>query len=116
MSNYNEQIQQHNTSLQALIDTANALPNAGSGGGSAGVETCTITLITGSMATLYYLSSLGAVAYSGEQNIELQLQCVCGSLAMLHNPSGFAVNTSGNITMCGPNYLYLITGDCSISV
>lgn len=34
MSNYNETIQQHNTSLQALIDTANTLPEAGSGGGN----------------------------------------------------------------------------------
>lgn len=41
MSNYNETIQQHNTSLQALIDVANALPEAGSG---ASVETCTVSI------------------------------------------------------------------------
>lgn len=34
MSNYNEQIQQNNDRLESLIDTANALPEAGSGGGS----------------------------------------------------------------------------------
>ena len=35
-------LQTNNTNLQALIDKANALPEAGSGGG--GVETCTVTL------------------------------------------------------------------------
>jgi hypothetical protein len=35
-------IQSHNTRLQNLIDTANSLPDAGSGGGA--VETCTVTI------------------------------------------------------------------------
>lgn len=35
-------LQTNNTNLQALIDKANALPEAGSGGGS--VETCTVTV------------------------------------------------------------------------
>ena len=38
-------LQANNTNLQALIDKANALPEAGSGGGS--VETCTVTMTTG---------------------------------------------------------------------
>ena len=32
MSNYNQQIQSNNTRLENLIDTANALPEAGGGG------------------------------------------------------------------------------------
>ena len=36
-------LQTNNTNLQALIDKANALPEAGSGG-SASVETCTVTI------------------------------------------------------------------------
>lgn len=35
-------LQTNNINLQALIDKANALPDAGSGGGS--VETCTVTI------------------------------------------------------------------------
>lgn len=35
-------LQTNNTNLQALINKANALPDAGSGGGSA--ETCTVTI------------------------------------------------------------------------
>lgn len=41
MSN-KSRLQTNNTNLQALIDKANNLPEAGSGGGS--VETCTVTL------------------------------------------------------------------------
>ncbi len=45
MSN-KQTLQSHNTQLQGLIDKANALPDAGSGGsgGGASVETCTVTI------------------------------------------------------------------------
>ena len=39
---YLETLQQHNTSIQSLIDTANNLPEAGSSSGGGSVETCTI--------------------------------------------------------------------------
>lgn len=42
---YLQTLQQHNASLQSLIDTANALPEAGSGSGG-GVETCTVELLS----------------------------------------------------------------------
>ena len=37
-------LQTNNTNLQALIDKANALPEAGSGTGGGSVETCTVTI------------------------------------------------------------------------
>lgn len=39
---YLTQLQQHNTDLQACIDKANTLPDAGNGGGS--IETCSVTI------------------------------------------------------------------------
>lgn len=54
---YLETLQQHNTSLQSLIDTVNALPEAGSGSDGS-VETCTVN-ITNDMT---YDSSLFAVS------------------------------------------------------
>ena len=44
MSN-KSRLQTNNTNLQNLINKANALPNAGSGGSSGGVETCTVEII-----------------------------------------------------------------------
>ena len=44
----NALISQNNTDLQALINTANALPEAGSGSGDSGVETCTVTIVNNS--------------------------------------------------------------------
>lgn len=41
---YKSTLQEHNTLLQQAIDKANALPDAGSGGGGT-VETCTLKLV-----------------------------------------------------------------------
>lgn len=55
MSN-KSRLQTNNTNLQALIDKANALPDAGSGGsGGASLETCTVTI------TIY-----DSMAYTGD--------------------------------------------------
>lgn len=47
----NALLSQNNTDLQALINTANALPDAGGGGAS--IETCTVTITT-DIAVLAY--------------------------------------------------------------
>ena len=48
MSTYNSIISQNNSRLQSLIDTANNLPEAGSGG-TTEIETCSVTInFTGS--------------------------------------------------------------------
>lgn len=63
---YKEILQQHNTDLQGLIDKANALPDAGSGGGGgASVETCTLVVEdnTIAIAGMQYQSTLGEIAY-----------------------------------------------------
>ena len=51
MSN-KSRLQTNNTNLQALIDKANALPDAG-GSGGASVETCTVTITTDRAVLLY---------------------------------------------------------------
>lgn len=38
------QLTNNTTNLQAILDAVNALPEAGSGGGGASVETCSVTL------------------------------------------------------------------------
>lgn len=54
MSN-KSRLQTNNTNLQALIDKANALPDAGGSGGGASVETCTVT-VTPSYVELFDLT------------------------------------------------------------
>lgn len=57
MSN-KSRLQANNTNLQALIDKANALPNAGGGGGSGSsgsVETCNLAITTSSSAGAFSL-------------------------------------------------------------
>lgn len=63
MSN-KSRLQTNNTNLQALIDKANALPDAGSGGS----ETCELTITTSAMdvplpITIYYINSQGQCHY-----------------------------------------------------
>ena len=59
---YLETLQQYNASLQSLIDTANNLPEAGSGDTSGGtnVKTCTVNLIDdiGSNSTLFLVAAM----------------------------------------------------------
>lgn len=62
MSN-KSRLQTNNTNLQALINKANALPDAGSGGSGANIETCTVTITT----ALGYIHSVLATQYQNEQ-------------------------------------------------
>jgi hypothetical protein len=53
MSN-KSRLQTNNTNLQALINKANALPDAGGGSGGGSVETCNLSLTPGTTATIVY--------------------------------------------------------------
>lgn len=44
MLNYSSQLQENNAELQNILDAVNTLPEAGSSGGSANIETCTVTV------------------------------------------------------------------------
>lgn len=57
---YLEQLQQHNTDLQGLIDKANALPEAGEGGGSTNYAKFTAT--TDSTTSFIIENPLGGIA------------------------------------------------------
>ena len=50
---YNSDLQNINTSLQSILDTVNALPDAGSGGGG-NIETCTVEIISQSGSAFAY--------------------------------------------------------------
>lgn len=50
---YLETLTSHNTQLQGLIDKANALPDAGSGGGSGEILTATVEIVTGGWARAF---------------------------------------------------------------
>lgn len=51
-------LQTNNTNLQALIDKANALPDAGSsGGGEINVDTCTLKFIGAGPCNIVYMTS-----------------------------------------------------------
>lgn len=60
---YLTQLQQHNTDLQGLIDKANVLPDAGSGGGGS-LETCTVTVTFSGEALGYPEESPLTLKYS----------------------------------------------------
>lgn len=57
---YSDRLQTNNTNLQACINKANALPDAGSSGGSGSAETCTVNFINqaGLYAVEYYYTAL----------------------------------------------------------
>lgn len=63
---YNTDLQTNNSSLQSILDTINNLPEAGSGGsGGVGLTTCTVTIMSESESTIYYVSANndGSVSY-----------------------------------------------------
>lgn len=85
MSN-KSRLQTNNTNLQALIDKANALPDAGSGGGSGGIDAWTGQI---------YFKGLGLVTvYYTDINMNLQVT---------------SLDQSTNITIAA-NTLVTITG------
>lgn len=92
---YLTQLQTNNTNLQACINKANALPEAGSGGGGGSVETCTVNI--SSEIPIYAISyfgvkngSLTSMIYEaeGEMNTNFSITCLCNSFLVLHYPNG----------------------------
>ena len=106
----NALISQNNTDLQALIDTANALPEAGGGGTT--VETCTVTInakrlsygtsillgycatqfINGSISVTYHAPTTTVISQVGVQ-IE---NVVCGSAIAVKTSR--TVSTMSNVS------------------
>lgn len=72
MSNLSR-IQNNNASLDACIEKANALPDAGSGGAS--VETCTVTL---SLSTSLSGNTAMLLSYGCMQLIDGVISCITG--------------------------------------
>ena len=119
-------LQTNNTNLQALIDKANALPDAGSGGG-ASVETCTVT-ISGNYShinTLVGTTRDGACGYGGAvsqitttyeflKNSFIAVVLTSGkySLSLESDALTFVMGTEAS----SPTYYIMITGDGSFSV
>lgn len=107
--------------LQAILDKVNALPNAGSGGGS--VETCTVTItqIGGNVivpmedAIMFYTGADGMITSQFVNNGSI-VTVVKNSLVVLHTWSNNATATnaeeiSSHLGCTG----YKITGDAVLS-
>ena len=93
-------LQTNNTNLQALIDKANALPDAGSGSGG-NVNTCTVKIINQITTLGHYIHGLGYTymdttgqittaytdyGYAANQSTEVVLEnVICGSYIRLSN-------------------------------
>lgn len=126
MSNYNTSLQSNNTDLQSILDTINALPEAG-GSGGASVETCTVNLsYTGFMSffIIDYLSENldvqggsfgGMVGSTGIKSANV----VKNSIVLIEN--AFEVSVSGNATLLGrlddefARVAVRITGDAELT-
>lgn len=112
MSN-KSRLQTNNTNLQALIDKANALPDAESGGGSAEV-------VTGSIVANSPLGVEGTVYYVNGNGVLQQISSVGEISVMKHSliyvaqgPSGYDVSSGAtlvvNFTAVGS--IYQVTED-----
>jgi hypothetical protein len=91
MSN-KSRLQINNTNLQALIDKANALPDAGSGSGGS-VETCTVTINkTGAFSVRAYYTTLEDTVVgtnaSSPGPMPLTIECIKGSILYLYGFGG----------------------------
>ena len=64
-------LQTNNTNLQALINKANSLPDAGSGGSGGSVETCTVTIMPCGGSTIYYVYNGQCISEATSGTIEL---------------------------------------------
>lgn len=93
-------LQTNNTNLQALIDKANSLPDADSGGGSGGgsVETCTVRIIADSPVQnfdTYYLNANGDIVKETHLGTDVMMdgitiECVVNSC--IFSPQGYFVD------------------------
>lgn len=106
MSNYNASLQSNNTDLQSILNTINALPEAG-GSGGASVEICTVNLsYTGFMSffIIDYLSEnldVQSGVFGGMvSSIGIKFaNVVKNSIVLIEN--AFEVSVSGNATLLG---------------
>ena len=120
MSN-KSRLQTNNTNLQALIDKANALPDAGgSGGGS--VETCTITVMLDSPAPTFpqiIYTNTNMQIVSEDLEGQLSLTVVKGTILISSGGSSDDAVVSGDaerIGYGGGRAMFKINGDATISV
>lgn len=112
MSN-KSRLQTNNNNLQALINKANSLPDAGGGGGS--TDTCTVTLRVGG-GTCYYTdgNTLELTTTStGNATITIPINSI---LAFTSWNSMVRASGSYSLIFYNQRYAaYYISGDCSFN-
>jgi hypothetical protein len=113
-------LQTNNTNLQALIDKANSLPDAGSSGGGS-VETCTVTLIGEApiigAEKFWYTDETLNIRYVSlpDFNETTTLTVVKNSIVFIY--SSGSTRVVGNITELnnGTDKACFVSGDASIA-
>ena len=107
---YDTDLQSNNAELQEILNTINALPEAGSGGSGGGsLDTCTLKIIDnlgyGSVSVSYQTFSDGVITHifnnrlpSGESVFE---NVLCNSAVSLTEAAGSSVVSSVNLNMVG---------------
>ena len=97
-------VQTNNTNLQTILDTVNALPNAGSGGGGGAVETCTVTINNvGNRLRLEYTTVengeiIGKSVMLGRMEDSLIITMIKNSVLSVINIGDIEDGSSGNIS------------------
>ena len=114
-------LQTNNTNLQSLIDKANALPEAGSGGGSASVDTCRVTIISNGVGgalfnsfyyTCYSNSELTSqMSYYRTDNTTARDEVVKGSIIAFTGATNLI-----SITCNGGSVLYCKADHCAVFI
>lgn len=110
---YLTQLQTNNTNLQACIDKANALPEAGSGGGGS-VETCTVTINSeeeDNIIDIMYLSNTGIEETYMDGVNTLSVEAKKDSIIVVY---GENINDYNSITTNGIEFKLANAGDESI--
>lgn len=106
-------LQTNNNNLQSILNKVNALPEAGSGGGS--VESCTVRLVSNGPGdcTVYYVSptnGVTSISFKGmmeEPSITVQKNTIlCWATGSLISVTGSATKLYGGAIN--------VAGDCSV--
>lgn len=107
-------LQTNNTNLQALIDKANSLPDADSGGGSGGgsVETCSLTITdsTWMIATFIYQSASGelvVIVADPMTPASGTYEVACGSMFYIDGAQSAGSSCNGCKSIAA--YAYMVT-------
>lgn len=114
MSN-KSRLQTNNTNLQALINKANALPEAG-GGGGAGVETCTVNIKPMTTSTISYVNN-GQIITENIDSSGKTITVIKNTILVINGGWTSMNKTTGSCTKlfytmsCAA---YSITGDCQL--